>query len=361
MSIEVERRETQRQLDLLLSKNSLTVGDRKTVDGLLGKLKTLRNDQDRVERVAALAKEIGQPVAAQNGGSEFRKKFLSECRTYQPLNETDNGLIIPSAFEVKLASLMLADGPLYAQSPLLTNLYAKQMQSTKVAVSNDLQPGYVVNEDTAPSEAELTTGLSGVSVGGNGQRFSTGILLASVALATDAWPSLEEIISKAASARLSRIQNTTNLTMLKTALALNSSAGVAAGSASITADSVYTLIGSVGAAYRSSASFILSPTQQSALGSLKSSTGKRIFPHVLDAQATLAGYPAHLLNGAASSDCLFGDYSFIFCKSTPVEMKVLKERYLLEGFYGYVMSVRAEAKWTVASTSDSPVKYLTFA
>jgi hypothetical protein len=69
----------------------------------------------------------------------------------------------------------------------------------------------------------------------------------------------------------------------------------------------------------------------------------------------------HIINSAASADILFGDFSFITGKSTPVEMRVLHERFRDQGQYGYIMAERAEAKWSVASSSDSPVKYLSFA
>jgi HK97 family phage major capsid protein len=172
---------------------------------------------------------------------------------------------------------------------------------------------------------------------------------------------MEETIARAAGARLSRIQNATNLAALKTSLAANSSAAVAAAGVSIAADDVYTLVSAVGAAYRGTACFIMSTAKQTALGALKSTTGKHIFPHVLEAQPTLLEYPVYIISAAASADILFGDFSYIFTKSTPVEMRVLRERFRVQGYYGYLLNERAEAKWTVASTSDSPVKYLTFA
>jgi len=302
---------------------------------------------------------------ASNGASDFRKRFLSqEARTYVPLNETNNGQIIPSDFEVRLKNLMLADGPLFAGSPLLTNIYAKTMTPTKIAVSDDLsQPGIIASENTALTDDAELTGLSGVTIGSNSARFSTGFMLASVSLAEDVAPeSFEQIVARQASSRLSRVQNTTFLAALKTALALNSSAAVAAGGASITAANVYSLVSSVGAAYRTSPSaFIMSPAKQTALGALKTTSGEREFPEVLEAQPTLLGYAVHIVAASGIDDFLFGDYSYLFCKSTPVELRVLRERFRSQGFYGFLLSERAEAKWSVAATSDSPVKYLTFA
>ena len=234
------------------------------------------------------------------------------------------------------------------------------MQSTKIAVSDDNASTVVlVNEDSAETEAELT-GLSSVSVGGNSARFSTGILLASVSLAEDVeqYAAFESIVSRAASARLSRIQNATNLSALKTSLAANSSAGVAAGSTSIAGTDIYTLIASVSASYRINGAFVMSKAKQKQLGALVDLNGRHIFKHVLEAQPTLLNYPVHLVAGAADVDITFGDFSFLVCKYAPMQMRVLRERYRVEGYYGFVMSERAEMKWTVPSTSDSPVKYL---
>jgi len=295
----------------------------------------------------------------------FRKKFLSkEARSYVALSESTGAALIPSDFEVRLKTLMLADGPLYAGSPLLTNIYAKTMMGTKIGVVDDLsQPGIIASENVALTNDSELTGLSGITIGSNSARFSTGILLASVPLAEDVAPeSFEQIVAKAASNRMGRIENATFLSILKTALALNASAGVHAGAANITVANVYSLVAAVGAAYRPSAAFVMSPAQQAAIGALITSTGGvREFPDVLDAQPTILDYPVHIVAAAAVSDVIFGDFSYLYCKSTPVEVQVLRERFIPDGnFYAYLLSERAEAKWTVAATSDSPVKYLIF-
>ncbi len=294
----------------------------------------------------------------------FRKKFLSkEARTYTALSESSGAALIPSDFEVRLKNLMLADGPLFSGSLLLTNIYASKMTPTKIGVVDDLSsPGIIASENVAlTTDAELP-GLSGITIGSNSARFSTGLLLASVALSEDVAPeSFEQIVAMAASRRLGRIENATFLSALKTALALNTSAGVAAGGSSVTAANVYSLVGGVGAAYRPNAAFVISPAQQAAIGALKTSTGgEREFPDVLDAQPTILDYPVHIVTGALTNDILFGDFSYLYCKSTPVEVRVLRERFVADGYYGYLLSERAEAKWTVAATSDSPVKFLTF-
>jgi HK97 family phage major capsid protein len=207
------------------------------------------------------------------------------------------------------------------------------------------------------------TGLSATTIGNNSSNFSTGILLASTSLAEDVAPeTFEDIVQKAAAPRLSRIQNSTFFSSLKTALAANSSAAVSAAGSSIAKGDPETLVAAVGAAYRSNgAAFLMSPAMQKAISLIVDDNSRPVYRHILEAQPTLLNYPVYTVASASPNDCLFGDYSYIFCKSTPVQLRVLRERFLLDGYYGYILNERAEAKWAVASTSDSPVKSLTFA
>jgi HK97 family phage major capsid protein len=93
----------------------------------------------------------------------------------------------------------------------------------------------------------------------------------------------------------------------------------------------------------------------------QSSGGQREFPDVLKAQPSLLGYPVHIIAQADDDDCMLGDFSYLYTRSTPVLMKVLRERFILNGYLGYLLSERSDVAWAVASTSDSPVKFLTFA
>jgi HK97 family phage major capsid protein len=322
--------------------------------------------------ISTLKRELGvnnEPRTASSDPLEFRKKFFSDVaqRTYAPLSESGgNGQLVPSDTEMTLKNLMLADGPLFAGSPILTNFYKKVMQPEKIAVSDDLSgTGFVLTENlgAATSEAELT-GVTGITIGSNSKNFSSGLLLASTNLVEDvaSWSSMEQIILKAVGARLSRIQNSTNLAALKAALALNSSAAVAGGGSTITASNVYALVSAVGAAYRTSpsAAFVMSPAMQTSIGALTATgSGLREFPDVLDAQPSILDYPVYVIASGAATDLMFGDFSYLYTKSTPVEMRVLRERFVDAGYYGYILQERAQAVWSVATTSASPVKYIT--
>jgi HK97 family phage major capsid protein len=219
----------------------------------------------------------------------------------------------------------------------------------------------VLTESTGPANNEAELNFSSVLFGS--KTFSSGIILVSTSLAEDleAWITTEALVKRTASARLSRIMNSTNLAALKTALALNSSAAVAGGGSTITAANVYSLVAAVGAAYRPNAAFVMSPAQQAVIGaSIAAGSGLREFPNVLDAQPTILGYAVHILSAAAASDILFGDFSFAMSKSMPIELQTLKERFVLDGYLGLILRQRADFQWSVATTSNSPVKYLTF-
>jgi HK97 family phage major capsid protein len=293
----------------------------------------------------------------------FRDLLLGpQTRTYVPLSTTADGQLIAQGFEAQVKSLMLADGPLFAGSPLLTNFYSKNMSPTKTVVCDDLSStGFILTENTGAGADEAEITFSGVTFGKN--FFSTGILLVSSDLVQDisTWTTTEQLIAKTTAARLSRIQNATWLAALKTALALNTSAGIHAGGATVTASNVYALIASVGAAYRPSAAFIMSPAQQTAIGQLiTAGSSAREFPDVLSAQPKIRGYDVHIVAAAATSDILFGDFSFAMSKSMGIEAKTLTQRFAADGYLGVLVGQRADFQWSVATTSNSPVKYLIF-
>src|ERR1700675_4315929 len=217
---------------------------------LMSKKDFNRQDRALVESYIQLAnalKESPQTDEQRKASLRFRDLLLgNQTRTYVPLSTSADGQLIPQGFEALVKSLMLADGPLFAGSPLLTNFYATNMAPSKTVVADDLSStGFVLTENSGAGADEAEIAFSGVTFGKS--FFSTGIMLVSAELAQDisTWTTTEQVIAKTTAARLSRIQNNTWLPALKTALALNASAGVHAGNATVTAASVYTLIASV--------------------------------------------------------------------------------------------------------------------
>jgi HK97 family phage major capsid protein len=235
------------------------------------------------------------------------------------------------------------------------------MNPSKLPVSDDLSStGYALTENVGPANDEAEINFSGVTFGQT--TFSSGIMLVSTSLSEDltAWTTTETLVKRTAAARLSRIMNNTWLPVLKTALAANSSATVSAAGSNIAEQDIPTLVSAVGAAYRLNATFVMSPATQKSISLLLDGNGRPVYRHVLEANPTLLGYPVHIVNGAATKDILFGDFSYAIAKSVPMELRTLRERFILDGYIGLILQQRADFKWTVASTSDSPVKTLSF-
>ena len=295
---------------------------------------------------------------------QFRELLLSEKRTYTPLSTSADPQLIAQGFEANVKNLMIADGPLFAGSPLLTNFPAKNMAPSKTVVADDLSStGFVLTESSGAGADEAEITFSGVTFGKN--FFSTGIMLISSELVADlsSWTTAESLLARTTSARLSRIQNATWLAALKNALALNAGAGIHAGAANVTANNIYSLVSAVGAAYRTSpsAAFVMSPAQQTALGALiTAGSNTREFPDILSAKPTMLGYPVHIVAAAAASDILFGDFSFAMAKSMPFEVKTLHQRFAEVGYLGVLIGQRGDLQWSVPTTSNSPVKFLIF-
>jgi len=336
---------------------------------LVNKSPFTKEDSARFDSLMSLAEAIADSAVVTDEKREATKYFRDlilgpEIRTYTPMSTSADSRLIAQGFERDIKTLMIADGPLFAGSPLLSNINVQKMNPSKLPVSDDLSStGFVLTENIGPANNEAELNFSSVLFGSS--TFSTGIILVSSSLSEDldAWTTVEGLVKRTASARLSRIMNATWLSALKTALALNSSASLHGGAANITAANVYSLVSAVGAAYRTSpsAAFVMSPAQQTALGALTATgSGLREFRHVLDPKPTLLGYPVHIVAAAASSDILFGDFSFAYAKSTPIELQTLKERFVVEGYLGLIMRQRADFEWSVATTSDSPVKTLLF-
>jgi HK97 family phage major capsid protein len=342
-------------------------------DSLLAKPNFSKEDRSKFESLMSLASAfVGvdeQPAAVTDEKRQATKYFRDlmlgpEIRTYVPLSTSADSQLIAQGFERDIKTLMIADGPLFAGSPLLTNITVQKMGPSKQPVSDDLSStGFVLVENSGPANSEAELNFSSVLFGSS--TFSSGIILVSSSLYEDleAWTTTEQLVKRTASARLSRVMNITWLTALKTALVANSSAAVANTGgigASINNADVRELVNAVGAAYRPNAAFIMSPAIQRNIATIVDGNGRPVHRHILDPQPTLQNYPVHIVAAASANDCLFGDFSFAYAKSSAIEIQTMSERFILDGFLGLVLAQRADFKWSVATTSDSPVKHLVF-
>src|SRR5260370_19176316 len=88
----------------------------------------------------------------------FRELLLSEKRTYTPLSTGADGQLIAQGFEANVKNLMIADGPLFAGSPLLTNFPAKNMAPSKTMAADDFTSTRVVQR------ADVRAGASAAAI-----------------------------------------------------------------------------------------------------------------------------------------------------------------------------------------------------
>jgi HK97 family phage major capsid protein len=297
----------------------------------------------------------------------FRETLrLGEARTYSPMTTSGQPQIIPQDFSDKMAQLMLAAGPLYFGSPVLTNIERTNLEPLKVPVSTDLNQGYFQTEAGAVTEQEL--GFDKVSLGKN--TVSSGIILLSTELVEDisSWTSVEALIQRTAAARLSRKQNSAFLASLQTALAANSSASVAAAGSTLAYGDLTNLVAGVNAQYRysESAGFIMNSNTAKAISNLKDSQNRPLFKKILAPEPELMDYPVYVSDyaqdiGSGNSPIVFGSLEYIYSRHVPgFELQVLRQRFIADGGYqAVILRQRGDIQYSVPSASESAIKMLT--
>ncbi len=343
------------ELDTLLAKRDLSSSDRKKADILLAKQSALRaGEQDEVEVRSAM------------------KHFLvtGEVRSAMGVGAGEAGAtFVPQGFENRIKSMMLAAGPFYFGSPVVTNIGpTKTGKPTAQVVLDDLMNAGNLQSADNTQITQASPSLSRVLYGA--QLFSSGIVLASVELVQDCFESIETALFTTLSSRLSRIQNSTFLASLYTALAANSSATVNAAGASIASDDILELIYSVNASYRASASFgvVMNSATAKSLAKLKGSSGNYVFPELRDqANPRIAGtnvYFCDYVDSIASgkNPVIAGDLSYVGIRGVvgPV-LQTLTETYASSGQVGTILKQRSDMQFLAAPSSESPVKMLHFA
>jgi HK97 family phage major capsid protein len=360
---------------------TVTPQDKQRFNFLMSQVSLLKSgalsDETRMASADALAEEFGfakinrsEAISETRKASDAMRRIIlyPETRTYSPMTTGTDGPVIPQQFEQRLVEMQMSAGPLYAGSPAISNIETSTNAPRKMPTTDDTaSSGYVQTEAGAPTEAEFV--LSQVSMGTT--TFSSGLVQYSGELAQDvlSWAGLEQILLGSLSKRLGRIQNSTFLAALLTALGNNSTASVAAAGSSIVHDDVTNLVGSVNASYRYSdrAGFLMNTGSQKALGNLKTSDGLPIFKHILAAKPTLLDYPVYVsdyadpINTSGKNPILFGDWSYVYCRHIPgFEIQVLKERYIDQFSDAILARKRADLQYSVPSTSDSAIKMLHF-
>jgi HK97 family phage major capsid protein len=304
--------------------------------------------------------------ASRAASLRVRDAILGEARTYSPMSDSGQPQLIAADFSAQMAQLMLSAGPMYFGSPVLTSIERSNLSPTKIPVSTDLGVGYDQTEAGNTTEQELN--FSSVNLSKN--TISSGIILVSQDLCVDleSWTTVEALIQRTASARLSRRQNQKFIPLLVTNLAANSSASIASATTGLLGgDDIASLVASVNGQYRSSASagFLLNSDTARQIFNIKDSEGMRMFKHVLDPKPTLLGYPVFVSDYADSiatgnRPLIFGAWSYVYSRHVPgFELQVMKERFSLDGYQGIIIRQRGDIQYSVPSTSESALKMVT--
>jgi HK97 family phage major capsid protein len=281
-----------------------------------------------------------------------------------------DGPLVPTQFEKQLILTALAAGPLVAGSPACSEVQTPTGGARKMPISDDLANiGFVqVEGSSSPySEGELTLGQ--VSMGAT--TFSSGIAVLSNELLQDAeWVVTgEKVLQSTLGKRLGRIQNSTFLPALITALGSNPSASVAAGASTLAYSDLTNLVGAVNAQYRYSekAGFLMNSSTQKAIANLKDSQLRPIFADVMASRPTLMDYPVFVSDYADSisstkNPILFGDFSYVFIRHIPgITLQVMTQRFIENYQTGFIARKRADLQYAVPTTADSAIKMLHFA
>ena len=296
----------------------------------------------------------------------FRDALVGESRTYSPMSTGGQPQIIPNDFSDKMAVLMLASGPVFFGSSVLTNIERPNLEPTKVPVSTDLVVGYDQVEGATATEQELN--VSSVNLSKN--TISSGIILVSQDLCWDleSWITVESLIQRTAAARLSRRQNQKFIPALVTNLAANTSASVSSATVGqIGGPDIALLVSSVNGQYRSSesAGFLLNSSTAKLIYNIVDASGRRVFKHVLDPNPTILNYRCFISDYAdnvatGNHPVIFGDWSYLYSRHVPgFELQVMKERFSPDGYQGFIIRQRGDIQYSVPSTSESAIKMLT--
>lgn len=384
ISAQRELRQAQNELMELSNKQSLTAAEKRKFESLLATISLLKSgaisDEVRYSEAEQLAKEYGlgrvEPTAEARKRNEERsmmRKILAnsgEYRTYSPL-VANNSPYIAQQFVDILAETQKSAGPLFAGSAAVSNVYCEAGNSGPAKL-----PTLPDESATGFEQTEASTESDGVyspsNISFKLRRWSSGIVLYSMELSDDVteFDSFQNILAHSLGVRLGRIQNSSFLTSLLTALSSNSSASISSGSAGIIeATDVEDLVGGIDAGYlqnpNAKPGFLMSRDAQTKIGKLATSGGLRVFPKALAAQPSILDFPVYV---SASCDSvatgnkpvIFGDFSTVIIRSIHgVEIRTFSERYVDQGSFALLARKRSDLQYAIPSTSDSALKYLT--
>jgi HK97 family phage major capsid protein len=261
---ELQKRELQRELDGYLSRPNLTATERKQCDVLLGKLKDLRSDEERVSKANELAKEFGWPeVKAVSDEQRSKTAEIESFRRYISTGETrglvsDSGsgaFVVPNAFYNKLLTGVAQYTELMDKDNvnlIETSDWVRPLTIPEIDLSTITSAIAVQGSDTPPvTNPSITSNVL------RGYSYRTNPIAATFELEQDSFESIVDILTSAFAVGLARgigggLVNGSGTGQPKGVLASATDSGVVSsgGSGSFSTGDLRQLYFSVNRAYR---------------------------------------------------------------------------------------------------------------
>lgn len=317
----------------------------------------------KIETGEKLTLEERQTAAVLN---YLRTGDRTECRAQSVGTASEGGYLVPTTLANQLIVSMKAFGPMNDDS-VVTYLRTAGGNQINVPTLNDTSnKGSKVAENTQVGSASVAFGSKAL----NAYKYTSGAVLVSSELLTDAAFDVNGIVNGAIAERMGRIINEVMTTGdgsddpngIVTAAANGKTAAL---TNAVTADEILDLIHSVDPAYRGNAGLMFNDATLLAVRKLKDSEGRYIWqPNVVAGAApTLHGY-RYFINsdmasiGAGAKAILFGDFKrYTVRQAGGFEVKRLVERYADYDQVGFIAFARYDGELLDASA----VKALTLA
>ena len=294
MSISIEQRELQLQIDALLAKPSLSVSERKQCDLLMSKSANLRSHEERKARLAAAMADAGLPMNEEQRAAKFEGAFnrylhsgdAAEIRTYAPLSTA--GVPVPQGFAVAyVEKLKSFSGIREAGANIITTTNGDPLKNPFADDTGNTAERLNENDPVSLANPTFSSKVFGAF------RYSSKGLQYSKQLQEDAGIDLTAYLSKILARRIGRLTNSEFT---------NGGSGGPAGvipsitqiqtSAVPTAVTVAEIVAlqNLDDSYRDGAVYMFSPGVERALKAMLTANGDAVFPEMRTGKV-LCGFP----------------------------------------------------------------------
>jgi HK97 family phage major capsid protein len=355
-----------------IEKHERTMADlAKPIPTIAGKPDSIVTGDEAVEvrqqRDAAFSAYLRGGV--ENLTPEQRTLLRPENRTAQTVTTTGGGYLIPQGFSSKLEESMLAYGGMESVSEVFSTDTGNTLPYP--TFDDTAQTGAILAINTQASEQAITYGVINFAA----YKFSSKYVTVPVELMQDSAFDVESHVASVLGTRLGRVHNTyqttgTGSSQPQGIVTGASSALTAAGTSTVTADEILSLIHAVDPAYRSpalGAGFIFNDGTLLKLRQLKDGEGRPLWQPGIAAGApdTIFGFP-YLINQDMAAmttglkPVLFGARKKFMIRKvkdvTILRLNEIKADYHQVVFLGFT---RMDSH--VLDSGTDPVKYITMA